>query len=124
MGGRKTKRTMRVAAAALHKAPSLSRPATNSGPHLGSSLCSNISGAAKIPLPGAVVAGPARTCHQRKTPARSSRPVLHQPPATAATSTPFPHQVSPFRSEVLSSVAMSDRWMSRSAAPPSAIFFH
>lgn len=35
---------------------------------------------------------------------------------------PLPHQVSPLRRAVLSSAATSVRWVSRSAAPPSAIF--
>lgn len=73
----------------------------------------------------AAAAGPVRTCHPvGKHQPHGSRPALLPPRATAVTATPFPYQVSPFRSEVLSSVAMSDRWVSRSAAPPSAIFFH
>lgn len=39
----------------------------NRGPHFGSSLCPNLAEAAKILLPEAAAAGPARTCHQRDT---------------------------------------------------------
>lgn len=94
-------------------------PTASPGPPRRSNLCPQKSAAR------AAAAGPVRTCHPvgRHQP-RGSRPALRPPRATAATATPFPYQVSPFRSEVLSSVAMSDRWVSRSAAPPSAIFFH
>ena len=43
------------------------RRAMNRGPHFGSSLCPNLAEAAKILLPEAAAAGPARTCHQRDT---------------------------------------------------------
>lgn len=71
--------------------------------------------------------GRRRTC-PHLSPAGDTSPRLppSAPPASGhlGPRDPVPYQVSPFRSEVLSSVTMSERWVSRSAAPPSAIFFH
>lgn len=86
-------------------------------------LCAGPTFAPKICCPG----GRRRTC-PHLSPARDTSPRLSPSPPPASDHLghrdPVPYQVSPFRSEVLSSVRMSERWVSRSAAPPSAIFFH
>lgn len=86
-------------------------------------LCAGPTFAPKICCPG----GRRWTC-PHLSPAGDTSPSLppSSPPASGPRGLrdPVPYQVSPFRSEVLSSVAMSERWVSRSAAPPSAIFFH
>lgn len=86
-------------------------------------LCAGPTFAPKFCCPG----GRRRTC-PHLSPAGDTIPPLppSSPPASdpRGPRDPVPYQVSPFRSEVLSSVAMSERWVSRSAAPPSAIFFH
>lgn len=74
------------------------------------------------PPPGAGGVGAVRERRSVPPPAKQRRgrkeppaPILLGPP-------PLPHQVSPLRRTVLSSAATSVRWVSRSAAPPSAIF--
>lgn len=71
------------------------RRATNPGPHFGSNLCSNLSGAAKILLPEAAAAGPPRTCHHRDT--RPQFPPSSPPPSgNHSHLNPFPSPGVPF----------------------------
>lgn len=71
------------------------RRATNPVPHFGSNLCSNLSGAAKILLPEAAAAGPARTCHHRDT--RPQFPPSSPPPSgNHSHLNPFPSPGVPF----------------------------
>lgn len=61
---------------------------------------------------------------RRSVPPAAKRPRGrgHRPRRSARAPPLLPHQVSPLRRAVLSSAATSVRWVSRSAAPPSAIF--